>query len=483
MKYDIEAKNDLTSGTTLRIQIPESELDRKALLTAEVDTPPFLVPFHHRVIDGNVEIIYEIRAYGKLQYFRGSRDPGQYVRLWNDLLNPLLDCSDWFLTPFSFVLESDYLFFDKTNEKICYLYIPSVNPCSDEEMLKELARGITTDFPVTDPKLENLVLRSIMQDFQPLAFLQMLKEQGPAAQSKRPAERPASRPAAPQMAMHPPVAPPQAAEPAKPQKPPRATVPAAPKAPAATACAAAAPAETRSARTPDNDDVIINLQNMGYGMKNTSIPPQQPAAKGKKKEKKEKEKKEKEKKEKEHSLFGKKKKDVPVDIRLGAAAPVATPANAASMPPARRPEPAMHTPESYPAADRSGYGVQGIDESVTQIEDADSLVTQFRRVGDPALPLRIVVDAPEGGLFTIGRFDTSVNRKQSDFEFDKATKAVSRHHAAVVLKDDEYTIVDLGSKAGTFVNGQKLDPNIPCKLNGGDRVSFGNGGADYIFEK
>ena len=82
--------------------------------------------------------------------------------------------------------------------------------------------------------------------------------------------------------------------------------------------------------------------------------------------------------------------------------------------------------------------------------------------------------------FIIGRFDVSLGRKQCDFEFDKATKAVSRRHAALARASRGYEVVDLGSSAGTFVNGQKITPGEPYPLISGDLISFGGAGADYV---
>ena len=108
----------------------------------------------------------------------------------------------------------------------------------------------------------------------------------------------------------------------------------------------------------------------------------------------------------------------------------------------------------------------------------------LRLVGDPALPREIPVGLQPGQAFTIGRFDVSVGHQQSDYEFDKQTKAVSRHHAAIEREQDGcYTLVDLDSKAGTFLNGERLTPNVPVPLTRGSRVSFGTGGADYIWEE
>jgi pSer/pThr/pTyr-binding forkhead associated (FHA) protein len=84
---------------------------------------------------------------------------------------------------------------------------------------------------------------------------------------------------------------------------------------------------------------------------------------------------------------------------------------------------------------------------------------------------------------SIGRFDSNIGKQQSIFEFERSTKAVSRRHAIVERYPGAYTLTDLASSAGTFFNGQKLLPNVPCDLTHGDRVSFGNAGADYVWEQ
>ena len=44
-------------------------------------------------------------------------------------------------------------------------------------------------------------------------------------------------------------------------------------------------------------------------------------------------------------------------------------------------------------------------------------------------------------------------------------------------------LVDLASSAGTFVDGERLIPNVPRPLASGNRISFGTGGADYIWNE
>jgi len=94
----------------------------------------------------------------------------------------------------------------------------------------------------------------------------------------------------------------------------------------------------------------------------------------------------------------------------------------------------------------------------------------------------IGIKIEEGEIFTIGRYDAAVGGRQSSFEFDRAAKAISRRHAVIERDAEGYKIIDLASSAGTFLNGQKLPPNTPSSLEQGCHVSFGNCGADYVWE-
>ena len=124
------------------------------------------------------------------------------------------------------------------------------------------------------------------------------------------------------------------------------------------------------------------------------------------------------------------------------------------------------------------------EQVITDTSEVDNYLAthadaRLRCVGLAVLP-KIIPLIIQGRPFVVGRFDVSVGIKQYDFEFDKSTKAVSRRHAAIERGPCGYSIMDLGSRAGTFVNGKKITE--PYLLKNGDRVSFGNSGADYIFE-
>ena len=426
MIYNIESKNDL-SGAMQVIRFPEEDLDKKALYTIESDQPPFLVPFSYRSVDGMAECIYRLGSRSKLQYRFGTHPVPEYVNFWTQVLQPLLDCDDWFLNPFSFVLDSRYLYADK-NGTVSYLYVPSLRDCESFDTLRALVMELSQQNSVTDAALENKVLRAIMQDFQPKSFLTLLRTAGGPAKAAKEAPAPEE-----DHDFHLP----ENLRPQEPQEP------------------AAVPAV-------DDGEIHINLN----GGKRPKPAKEHKALFGGKKEKPVKEKPDKERK----PLFGG-KKEKPKEVILGAAAEI--PAPAAYEPPVRAARPAAQPAVSYDA--------ETLDDA-TQLDDGGEVgVCRLRLTGDPGMPREIVVDIQPGRAFTIGRFDVSVGQKQSDFEFEKSTKAVSRRHAAIEREENGYFVVDLASSAGTFVDGLRLTPNVPQAISNGSRISFGTGGADYVW--
>ena len=77
---------------------------------------------------------------------------------------------------------------------------------------------------------------------------------------------------------------------------------------------------------------------------------------------------------------------------------------------------------------------------------------------------------------TLGRrsSDDTATRPDVDFsDFDGHILGVSRQHAIIHLTDKGYSIEDLGSSNGTFINEQRLKPNTPKPLQSGDLLRMG----------
>ena len=93
-----------------------------------------------------------------------------------------------------------------------------------------------------------------------------------------------------------------------------------------------------------------------------------------------------------------------------------------------------------------------------------------------ALPLLLVVNGSEHTRVPVERTPFGIGRK-TDKELVLADPRVSRDHAQIVLENGDFFLVDLGSKHGTFVNGQKISRH---KLVGNDKMEFGAQDALYV---
>ncbi len=76
----------------------------------------------------------------------------------------------------------------------------------------------------------------------------------------------------------------------------------------------------------------------------------------------------------------------------------------------------------------------------------------------------------------VGRTDRSANVFPAvDLETDGGHNAgVSRRHARIIRQAAGYSLEDLGSINGTFLNRRRLNPGTPTELKDGDEVRMGN---------
>jgi len=88
--------------------------------------------------------------------------------------------------------------------------------------------------------------------------------------------------------------------------------------------------------------------------------------------------------------------------------------------------------------------------------------------------LLVVIKGPSiGEKFFINKQFLNIGRSsESDILLDDIT--VSRHHALIEKKESGYTIKDLESLNGTYINGNIVNET---ELNNGDRIQIGK----YVF--
>ena len=417
MKYEVKNKNDIITGAYIIIRIPENELDYNAFNTIQADCPEFILPFHYKCENGEIELVYKVGRRCKLQYFSGDLSPDEYTRFWQSLLEPLLICGDWFMNPCSFLLNTEFLYYDKNKKAVSYIYIPTTNNCCGYEAFYEMAADVSKLITVSDAVLENKVLRAIMKDFNPLEFLQMLKTY-----------------------------------------------------------------------IPNNNDVALCSENniveksnitdennqTGQEMQPEPEIQAEPAA--------------------QMESFADDTPEIPFITEVKKREKETSGYRIFSSRSKRKKAVPDLSGNQFAEEIKSGDIYEGLAEIIPEIQNQDDGAPEtqstsiirgtagLRYVGRANLPQAIHVAISEGEIFSVGRFDAAIGKKQSDFEFDKRTKAVSRRHAVIERNTNGYNIIDLSSSAGTYVNDKKIPPNTPYELETGCRVLFGNAGADYVWE-
>jgi len=482
MIYDIRSESDFLTGASLLVKIPQDDLDKEALYTIQAGRPEFILPFRFRSVDGHIEFIYQIGDRCRLQYLSGQRPPKEYAALWSNALYPLRDCGDWFMKPQSFVLDVDYLYCDKNDNTVNYVYIPSLRACSGPDDLKDMAADITKYVTIADSYLENRVLRAILKDFEPNSFLRMLKTYVAAAEpvsDRQQDEQYITAQAAAQTST-------QTAAQTSTQAAAQATVltnsgAVYPPQPAPNqerpALRPGAAHESTGTKESNPGDIVINIPVDGTSRKKMEKGIKEREPQGAEYEASI------DMKKRTGWLFGRKKEargeetadktPIAPESELRKAQPTARSALARSATP-------RNAAMQNPAVRNASAPEDAV--CVTQYLPEQSDIPELRLVGNTQLPPRICVYIPCGEIYTVGRFDAALGKRQCSFEFENRTKAVSRRHAAIERDANGYCIIDLASSAGTYVNGKKLPPNTPCQLGRGCHVSFGNAGADYIWE-
>lgn len=89
----------------------------------------------------------------------------------------------------------------------------------------------------------------------------------------------------------------------------------------------------------------------------------------------------------------------------------------------------------------------------------------------------------DGVLYYLGRFDPHLRKKQEiDLSpYGAEDKGVSRVHATLHREGDYLYITDLESRNGTFVGGQRLQPNLPTVLKRGAELLLGRLSVQVLF--
>jgi FHA domain/Protein of unknown function (DUF3662) len=128
-------------------------------------------------------------------------------------------------------------------------------------------------------------------------------------------------------------------------------------------------------------------------------------------------------------------------------------------------------------AGRVGIRFPGGEPSVTLERSAGGVVPgamEIEAVAEPAQSqpryiLRMIKGVPPDGVFALEE-TTSVGRNEDRTIF-LVDPSVSRNHAVIAIEEGVPVLLDMGSRNGTFVNGDRVRSH---PLAPGDVVNFGN---------
>jgi pSer/pThr/pTyr-binding forkhead associated (FHA) protein len=86
------------------------------------------------------------------------------------------------------------------------------------------------------------------------------------------------------------------------------------------------------------------------------------------------------------------------------------------------------------------------------------------------------IPCPMGEVILIGRSDASAGVfPEVDLNQDNGYMAgVSRRHARIIRRGDEFYLEDLNSMNGTFLNRNRLSAHTPTPFQDGDEIRLGN---------
>jgi len=86
------------------------------------------------------------------------------------------------------------------------------------------------------------------------------------------------------------------------------------------------------------------------------------------------------------------------------------------------------------------------------------------------MPMFVIKEGEMSGQSWILDQDTIIIGRGADCDIVIPERQISRHHAQVERRNRGYLLIDLGSKNGTYVNGQEV--NQPYLLQDGDEVQI-----------
>jgi len=119
-------------------------------------------------------------------------------------------------------------------------------------------------------------------------------------------------------------------------------------------------------------------------------------------------------------------------------------------------------------------------------EECGAKLTEQLEVGevfDKTAGAQLVLETPDGNTLEIPEKDEIVIGREDPISevfpdvdltgLDGMENGVSRKHAVIHRAGADYTVEDMGSTNGTYINKKKIQPHSPQTIKPGDELRFG----------
>lgn len=427
---ELESISEATGNYLIYNAAPEYNFDRIAVKMLASDLPAFLAPVKIMNKFDTCVVKYDTGSYKSISSIKMRMSKKECCTLIYNLLYPIMTCGEWLLDYHKLCFTKDYILCDANTFEVRYIYILENSFSVSDDSIMDTIRSIFRNTDIIDDKDFRIdLLQALLdEDCSVNGLFEMIEDirknmneavPARAAFTEEHRSNVISAPKQREAAAVPPVRERPAQNDAKNGQ---------------TASPVSEPAHS----SPIFDEADEDMENLFSSHKKSLKPAKAPKAKTKQKS------------DIFGGLFGKGK-------------------------PAKKAD-EISAPEA--ADDHTVIiGMSGDDE--TQIFAA-FLQLESSELTDcpPSLPL----DIGNGGTVTIGRKSSSSANANADIEFPADCIKISRRHCKIMLENGIYSICDLNSGNGTYIDGQKAEPGVWKEIKNGSRIMFGNNVAVYSLQ-
>jgi pSer/pThr/pTyr-binding forkhead associated (FHA) protein len=117
------------------------------------------------------------------------------------------------------------------------------------------------------------------------------------------------------------------------------------------------------------------------------------------------------------------------------------------------------------------YQAIDMDETVTRLRDEHRVQTHILK--QPPATLKVVLADGAKKAYSLDREKTTIGRKsENDIVLEDPEMYISREHASIIIRADQYYVVDHDSANGTFIRGKRIPPNREIPLTDGETIEI-----------